>query len=245
MSTQNSRLSEARLVNAERSLRAAIQVWNHPGETLRRPRTFVTVSRQPGAGGISFSHQLAQRLNDEGEGDWSAWDRELVEKVSAEHGIAKEIIETIPSRPHNWLDDFLQSFTVSPNSPDLVDRRAYKRVVMTIRALATAGHAVIVGRGGSFITDGLPGAIHLRLVAPLEYRVKHTAERDGISVMEAARRIVETDRLRTEFYHHYWPSKVISPETMTMTLNCAELSVEELVDCVVPLIRARESNRPA
>ena len=48
--------------------------------TERPERVFVTVSRQPGAGAISFSHRLAERLNQDGQGDWSAWDRELVEK---------------------------------------------------------------------------------------------------------------------------------------------------------------------
>ena len=97
-------------------------------------RVFITVSRQPGAGAISFSHRLAERLNQDGQGDWSAWDRELVKKVSAEHGIAEEIIEMIPNRHHNWLDDVLQGFAASPNPPDVVEIRAYMQVATVIRA---------------------------------------------------------------------------------------------------------------
>jgi len=241
MTTRFSQLSGSRLDPAEKILKAAIHSWNNPIEpnaAARRASAFVTVSRQPGA--ISFSHRLADRLNQEGQGDWSAWDRELVERVSAEQGIAKDIIEMIPDRPHNWLDDLLHGFAHSQSPPDVLEIRAYKRVAMTIRALAAAGHAIIVGRGGTFITQAMPGAIHLRLIAPLEYRIKSTAEREGVSLRQAAERIEGLDQRRTEFYRRYWPGKTIAPETFTMTLNSAELSLDELVECVLPVIRLRE-----
>jgi len=232
----------SQLEPAEKVLKAALHLWTHPAEPReRKTRAFVTVSRQPGAGAVSFSHRLAKRLNEEGQGDWSAWDRELVEKVSDEHGIAKEIIERIPDRHRNWLDELVQALSVSQCPPDLAEVRAYKRVVLTIRALATAGHAIIVGRGGSFVTERMPGAIHLRLVAPLEHRIKSTAERDMIPLHEAAARIIEIDRRRSEFYRRFWPGKQIVPEAFTATLNSAELSVDELVECVLPLIRSREA----
>ena len=41
-----------------------------------------------------------------------------------------------------------------------------------VRALAEVGRVIIVGRGGVFITRDLPGGIHVRLVAPREWRVR-------------------------------------------------------------------------
>jgi cytidylate kinase len=239
----SSHLTAARFEPAERALRAAIHTWNHDAKqpAIERPeRVFVTVSRQPGAGAISFSHRLAERLNQNGPSDWSAWDRELVAKVSTERGIAQEIIEMIPNRHHNWLDDLLQGFAISPNPPDVVEIRAYKQVATVIRALATAGHAIIVGQGGNFITEGMPAAIHLRLVAPLEHRIKCTAEHDKILLHEAAAQLVDIDQRRAEFYRRYWPGKVIAPEAFTMTLNSAELSLDELVESAFAVIQVRE-----
>jgi hypothetical protein len=63
---------------AEKVLRTAIDTRNigiGKGGIGRRPRVFVTVSREPGAGALSFSHRLAGQLNADGEGDWLAWDR--------------------------------------------------------------------------------------------------------------------------------------------------------------------------
>ncbi len=242
MSTRLIHSGTSQFAAAEKTLNAALRSWTHPAEPkARKTRTFVTVSRQPGAGAVSFSHQLAKRLNEEGQGDWSAWDRELVEKVSDEHHIAKEVIEKIPDRHRNWLDELVQGFSVSQCPSDVAELRAYKRVVLTIRALATAGHAIIVGQGGTFVTEQMPGAIHLRLVAPLEHRIKSTAARDMIPLHEAAARIIEIDRRRSDFYRRFWPGKEIVPEAFTAMLNSAELSLDELVECVLPLIRSREA----
>jgi cytidylate kinase len=236
-------LPGSRLEPAEKIIKAAIHSWTNPSEPAKgnKPRVFVTVSRQPGAGAISFSHRLADRLNQKGEADWSAWDRELVERVSIEHGVDKDIIEMIPNRHHSWIEDLLQNFSASENPPDVQEIRAYKRVAMTIRALASAGHAIIVGQGGRFIADRMPGAIHIRLVAPLDQRIKWTAEREKMTLHEAADRVVELDQRRRNFYSRYWVGKVIVPETFTMTLNSADLSLDELVECVVPIILAREA----
>jgi len=244
MSSRYSQLPGARLDAAEKVLKAAVHFWTRPAERGKEEedRVFVTVSRQPGAGAISFSHKLAERLNQEGLGEWSAWDRELVEKVSAEHGIAKEVIAAIPTRHRSWLQDFMQNFSASENPPDLVEIRAYKRVAAAIRALAAAGHAIIVGQGGNFITQRMPGAIHLRLVAPLEHRIQETAQRDKLSIHEAAAKVAEIEHRRNEFFRRFWPGKSLAPETFTLTLNSGELSLDELVECVLPLVRGRQTS---
>lgn len=244
MSNRYSHFSASQLEPAEKILKGAIHSWNHPGDersTEQQARVFITVSRQPGAGAISFSHRLAERLNQDDQKDWSAWDRELVDKVSAETGIARELIEMIPNRRHNWLDDLLQGFSVNQTPQDVMEFRAYKRVVMTIRALAAAGHAIIVGQGGAFITEGMPASIHLRLVAPLEYRIRCTAEFEKLSLHEATARIAEIDQRRSEFFRRYWPNKINAPETFTITLNSGVLSVDEMVECVLPVIRIRQA----
>jgi hypothetical protein len=228
---------------AEKALNAAVKAWNFEPRrpaAARPPRAFATVSRQPGTGAVSFSDRLAERLCQQGQDDWQAWERELVEKVSAETGLAKDIIESIPEHSHNWLVEFLQSLSANPNAPDLLESRAYKQVVLTIYGLAANGHAIIVGQGGNFITAGLRAGIHLRLVAPLEHRIKYVAERDGIPLNAAAARIAESEKSRDQFYRRYWPGKLVSPEIFTLTLNSAELNIDQMVECVVPLIQGRE-----
>ncbi|MGD0390780.1 MAG: cytidylate kinase-like family protein [Tepidisphaeraceae bacterium] len=222
------------------ALNVALHLYNNPERrhaAEKLARVFLTISREPGAGGVPLAQRLAERLNAHGPGDWSAWDQELVEKVSAEYHLKKGVIETVNERPHNWLNDLVSNFSQNVTPSDL---GVFKKVAGTIRALATAGHAILVGRGGRFITNGLAGGIHLRLVAPLEYRVKTTAESFNLSLPAAAKRLAEIDRNRTVFYRQFWPGKSLEPQSFTMTLNSAELSLDEMVACVLPLVRLRD-----
>jgi cytidylate kinase len=216
------------------------------------PPVFVTVSREPGAGAITFSHRLAERLNalmpardvEPGGGPpaWSAWDRELVEKVAQETGITRSVIEKIEERPHSWLDDFFQGFSQSGESLPAAEVQAFKRIALAVRALATAGHAIIVGQGGAFVTRGMAGGVHVRLVATLEQRIKLASSTYNLSPNKAAARIREIEHNRTAFFHRFWPGKVLTPEMFTMTLNAGEMSLDELVECVLPIIRSRDAS---
>jgi cytidylate kinase len=222
------------------ALNVALHTYNNPERrhaAEKLARAFLTISREPGAGGVPLAQRLAERLNARGPGGWTAWDQELVEKVSAEYHLKKGAVETVDERPHNWLNDLVTSFSqhVTPS-----DVGVFKKVASTIRALATAGHAIIVGRGGRFITEGLAGGIHLRLVAPLEYRIKTTAESFKLSLPAAAKRLAEIDRARTLFYRQFWPGKSLDPQNFTLTLNSGELSLDEMVACILPLVPLRD-----
>jgi hypothetical protein len=42
------------------------------------------------------------------------------------------------------------------------------------------------------------------------------------------------------FYRRHWPGRTLEPQTFSITFNAAELSMDELIECVVPIIRLRE-----
>ncbi len=246
MSAEDDYTPSSKIERAEAILKAAIESWNlldRESRTSHAAPLFLTVSKQPGVDAGSFSHRLAQRLTEVTGANWFAWDRELIEKVSVEHGIAKDVLERIEERPLSWIDRLLQDFSFSDDTPEAIGLRADKYVMVTIRALAMAGHAIIVGRGGVFVTEGMPGGIHLALVAPLEDRIKYIAGRDKLSGQKAAEYITEIEHNRAMLYRQYWPKKRIAPETFALTLNCARLSADEMEECVLAIIRKRESSQ--
>ena len=116
---------------------------------------------------------LAKRLNaaDPGELPWTVWDNELVERVAVEHQLPAASIESLKDQQPSWLEEALVSLMLGDHPDEL---NVYHRVAATTRLLAEMGRVVIVGRGGAFITRNLLGGIHLRLVAPLEFRVAAT-----------------------------------------------------------------------
>jgi cytidylate kinase len=143
--------------------RAAAEARNAP------PQPFVTISRQAGAGGRTLARALAERLNatDPVDRPWTVWDRELVEKVAREEHIPVSLVETLETEGprRSAFAEFLASLSAK-NDPaaDLDEYQVYRRVAHAARAIARAGRAILVGRGGVYATHDLPGGVHVRLV---------------------------------------------------------------------------------
>src|SRR5881394_252914 len=103
------------IVSAIRSEQMRDEHFRPTGERSG-PLPFVTISRQAGAGGRTLARRLAERLNvlgvgggggDDDDDDWSAWDHELVEKVSKEYDLSQVLVEALEDARHAWVQDFL------------------------------------------------------------------------------------------------------------------------------------------
>ena len=217
---------------------AAVRSSSKPQQARLLPGSipFITISRQAGADGSLLAQQLVEALNrhDPHDKPWSAWDQELIEKVAWEHNIPRECIAALEDKRRPWFLDFV-NWLSSQHGGAVDEFTVYARVAETIRALALAGHAVIVGRGGVYLTAGMDGGIHVRLVAPVEHRLKNVAHRLGVSLDEASKRVAEIDHNRAVFYKRYWPKKQLTPDIFTVTLNTAALTDDQMIRCLLPL----------
>jgi hypothetical protein len=220
----------------------------HQGQerAAAEPPRFVTISRQAGAGGRSLARLLADKLSDADPGPrpWSAWDRELVEKIAADQHIPPSAIEALET-PRSWLEELLGGLSLADHAEALDQFRVFRRVVATARALARAGRAILVGRGGVYATRDLPGGVHIRLVAPLEFRVANFARVHGVTEAEAARQVHHIDQEREAFHRRYRTGKALLPELFTVTFNTADVWDERLVASVLPLVLPERSEPAA
>jgi cytidylate kinase len=221
------------------ALRAAQGQEQHESQAQEgAPAAFVTISRQPGISTDRFTGALAEHLNAISPG-WKVWDRELVEKVAADYHISRGLVEAVGRTSKSWLEEFIQGLAIAAGDPD--EQELYRRVGMTVRALAQAGKAIIIGRGAINITSNMPGGVHVRLVAPWGYRVWRLAGELGISRDEAAQAIEELEREREMFYRHYWQHRPPSSEMFSITLNVVAGDDERLAECVLPLLEAAKT----
>ena len=208
------------------------------------PAPFFTISREVGAGGNTLAQALVLALNrhvDAGERPWEAYDRELVEKVAADHHISSSLIASLGDSGHSWFREVLSGLPGDSAEPS--EFNLYRRVAQTIRALAQAGRVVLVGRGGVYITHRMPGGIHVRLVAPLEHRVNNMARQLNLNPGAAADHVRRLDKNRAAFYHHYWPQFQLTPDTFTITFNTAQLTEDQMTDTLATLMLRRPRPR--
>lgn len=73
------------------------------------------------------------------------------------------------------------------------------KMANTILNLAEIGNVILIGRGSNVITSHLKNAFHIRLVAPIDYRVKLMQESKDISKEQAKTEIIKEDSNRRDF----------------------------------------------
>lgn len=108
----------------------------------------------------------------------------------------------------------------------------------TVRSFAMQGYVVIGGRGGVAITRELPNSLHIRLQAPLEWRIREVASRHGISDAEAVKMTHSIDAKRTKLIESLHGSK-FTPSLFDLIYNCQTLSREEIVASVIHIMTTR------
>ncbi len=104
--------------------------------------------------------------------------------------------------------------------------------------------AVIVGRNGAFILATWPGALHVRLDAPVQRRVERAARISGITPDRAAKRQRREDELRADMSIRLYGWDPREPTRYDLVLNTGTLGLDACVDVIVHAGRVKAA-RPA
>jgi cytidylate kinase len=103
-----------------------------------------------------------------------------------------------------------------------------------IRHTASAGGAVILGRGGVYVLKGRPGVLHVRLDAPVEARRQAAMARDGLDYKTAARMQQATDYARRAYISHFYPREGAweDPRHYHLVLDSTAISLDACVEII-------------
>jgi len=206
------------------------------GEGARRVlRPVVTISRETGAGVIAVAEQLAARLSSGGD-PWSVYDRELLERISADHDLSLRIVESLDERDKSWFEHLTAGLSFQDTGLDLPLKAA-----RTIFGMSRAGYGIIVGRGSQMVLHGLPNVVHVRLIAPLDWRVQHICELENVSAEEAGKIIQTRDRSREQYVKRHFRRNVADPLLYHVVINRGSVDAEtaaEMIEDVVASVTA-------
>ena len=196
----------------------------------------VTISRQAGVGAGTVTGRLVNLLNQRegGGGTWIEYDRQLVERIAADHNLARELVARFDERDRSWFEHFTGGIIGSATGTDMAMKSA-----QTIRALAWVGRAVIVGRGGQSILAGMKHVIHVRLFASDEWRARRYACEEGISHAEAELAFSRMDAERARYVKQHFGNDVGNIALYDIILNMARIST----DCAAELISRAVEDR--
>ena len=197
-----------------------------PGRPLvERISRAVTISRQTGCGAVIVAGKLAHYLQQHSPPDapkWTVFDRELMDKVLADHNLPKYLAKFLPEDRASQIEDTLADiFGVHPPTHTLV-----KQTAETLLQLAELGDAIIIGRAGNIVTARLPHVLHVRLVAPLEDRIERICRDDHKTPAEARRFCLEEEQARTRYVKTYFQADINDPLLYHLTINTSRMGCD-------------------
>lgn len=222
-----------------KSIRTANMPVADPSQSFGRRAAvlpFVTIAQQVGAEVPDLPRKLAERLTarDGGgeDGTWLSWDEELIDKVSADSHIPADVIQSLETSGHSWLDDLLGG--IAGRTDEVA---VFHRVRDAVQKLAQDGRAVLVGHGSTHLTRDLPGGLHVRLYAPQPVRVEKVARRFDLTATRALKHMRQLDRGRAAFFARFFPDQPLAPELFSAELNTAALNERQVIDAIVAMMQ--------
>ena len=92
---------------------------------------------------------------------------------------------------------------------------------------------MIVGRDATVILARMQGALHVRLVAPVETRIARAAEASGISRDVAAQRQQREDRVRTTMSERLMQWDPTDASHYDLVLDTGDIPLDDAVERIV------------
>lgn len=198
------------------------------------PGPFVTISRESGTGVATFANLLASRLDHElpGEKPWTVFDANLVVTMLNSRELSPRLAAFLPEDKVSDIEASVGEIVgLHPSLWELT-----QRTNDLMRQLARSGHVILVGRGANFATGDIAHGVHLRLVAPVEFRARHKACELDVTVEAATSHNAHVDAARRKFVKSVFDADVERPQAYDLVFNVARLSADQAVGLTVALV---------
>ena len=189
----------------------------------------ITVATEPGSGGSIIAARIAERL------ELDYFHRDIVEKIAKTAKIRSKVVNTLEKERLTGVKDFISSLLEDQYiHPDTYLRH----LLVIISTIAKHGRAVIVGRGANFILPA-EDIFALRVICPLEKRIREVALSHRVPIEKAKRRVIQRQSRRKAFVRHSFNADISNPIHYDLTINTGKMGIDAAVETIIVAVRAR------
>lgn len=161
----------------------------------------IVIGRSFGAGGRAIGRALSVLTG------IPFYDNELLKAAAEEFGFPRRVFERSDERRPSRLRRLVsqaygvqEAYLADTYTPESL----YHAQSAVIRAIASRGACIIIGRTADYVLRDFPGLIKIFIHAPLAYRAGKIVERgDAASEPEAIELARKRDRGRQEYYNYF------------------------------------------
>jgi len=123
---------------------------------------------------------------------------------------------------------------------DISDADAFQEMVRKIISKAAESmDAVILGRGGVCILEDHPQAMHFRLVATMEDRIKWVSMREELTEKQAHEKIKDIDNRKRKYFKHHFDRSIDDHWMYHGILNLSKLDIEQASLAIVDIAKTK------
>ncbi len=220
---------EARLKNSPLAGQTA-----HP--MVSRP--FITLSRETGAGATTLGEMLVPLLDaavgEPGHG-WVFMDKNLIAHALAQQNLPERMAKYLGEGRISEIQAVIGE--LMGLHPPLWELE--QQVVEAVLQLAQLGRVILVGRASYVVTRSLPAGFHVRLVAPLEVRMKRIMRILNCSEATARAYILENDRGRERFLRTRFDREIGDAHLYDLVINTERMAPATSARLIVEALRDR------
>jgi cytidylate kinase len=193
----------------------------------------ITISRDPGAGGSEIARRLAKALSLDLIGG------QIIQHVADSAKMSRRVIESLDEREVTFRETLLSSL-FGENRPWPGDYLHHlTRVIGTIGIF---GNVILVGRGANFI---LPKerVFRVRIIAPMDFRIKYLMEDRGYTKIEAEQFLVKKENNRKAFARKYFNTDINDPMHYDITINTEKIPMAAATESIISAFHQRRKRK--
>ena len=182
----------------------------------------ITISREPGSGGNILAERLSEKL------DFDLFYQEFIHDMAESAQVSVRLLETLDEKGVSVLEEWISSLV---DKRHLWPDRYLQHLMKIIGTIGKHGRAVIVGRGANFV---LPSdkRLSIRVIAPLETRLKNVSQAYDVSVDNVKPRVLKTESDRKAFIKKYFNNDITNPLNYDLIINTGILSIDDAANAV-------------
>lgn len=205
--------------------------WNAQTFTEKESqlRPVITISREPGSGGEIIATKLSEALG------FDLFHQKVIHEMSQAAKTSAALFETLDEKGLNTLENWISSLV---NDRHLWPDAYLQHLMKLVGTIGKHGRAVIVGRGANFILPS-KGLLRIRVIAPLEDRIRHVAEYFKVPEKKAKLRILQTESDRRAFIRKYFHADISDPHQYDLIVNTGSYSLDaavKIIQTTLPLL---------
>jgi cytidylate kinase len=220
-----------------------LYINQHSQELKKKKKVYpcITISRLTGSGSYEVSEKLINILQNntkDSEDPWTYFNKELITKVIEDFKLPKAFTEYIVEDKYNHISDAVSELLgVKPSEWTILHK-----TTEIILQLARFGKTIIVGRASNVITSRLTNCFHIRLIAPIEHRIKHVQEVFNFSKSEAMEYIKREDANKNKYLKSHFFRDPNDATLYHLIINTGKLNYDESAKLIADAVMGKFPN---